>query len=239
MNKKGIDIENIFDEEPSDCDETPSDTDTEAPTATEVAKATTEDDAAKKLEPEVAMSKNQKKRLARLERITKQRQENRKRERERRKLKGTSNLVIKQNENGETVQVHRKTLKNNLMANSTNKLRITIDCSFEDLMSDSDIHHLGKQLSYSYAKNRRMEAPLQFYLTSCSNKVKNLLEKSGLPNWDVHQHEQHFLDVFNQTDKQNICYLTSDSPNEIDRFDEDKIYIIGGFVDHNHHVSLI
>ena len=157
---KGINIENILDEEPSDRDETPSDTDNDTEVTTEVAKAPTEGDAEKKPEPEVAMSKNQKKRLARLERITKQRQENRKRERERRKLKGTSNLIIKQNENGETIQVHRKTLKSNLMANSKNKLRITIDCSFEDLMTDSDIHHLGKQLSYSYAKNRRMEALL-------------------------------------------------------------------------------
>ncbi len=123
------------------------------------------------------------------------------------------------------------------MANSKCKLRIVIDCSFEDLMSDSDIHHLGKQLSYSYAKNRRMESPLQFYVTSCFNKTSDLLEKSGLSNWDIHLHTKHYLDVFNDVAKENICYLTSDSPNEIEEFDENTVYIIGGMVDHNHHKS--
>jgi tRNA (guanine9-N1)-methyltransferase len=183
------------------------------------------------------LSKNQKKKLARLEKIAKQRQENRKKEREKRKLKGSQNICIKTNTNGETIKVHRKSLKSNLMSNSSNRIRVIIDCSFEDMMSTSDIHHLGKQLSYSYAKNRRMDSPFQFYFTSCSNVLKNLLEKSGLSNWDIHLHESHFLDVFSQENKQNICYLTSDSPNEIDDFEENKIYIIGGLVDHNHHVS--
>lgn len=183
------------------------------------------------------LSKNAIKRQARLERITKQRKENRKREKEKRKQKGTANLCIKQNSEGETIKVHRKSLKSNLMADSKCKLRITIDCSFEDLMSDSDIHHLGKQLSYSYAKNRRMESPLQFYVTSCVNKTSDLLEKSGLSNWDIHLHKKHYLDVFSDVERESICYLTSDSPNEIEDFDESKVYIIGGMVDHNHHKS--
>lgn len=183
------------------------------------------------------LSKNAIKKAARLERITKQRKENRKREKERRKENGTANLAIKRNADGETVKVHRKSLKNNLMANSKCKLRITIDCSFENMMSDSDISHLGKQLSYSYAKNRRMESPLQFYVTSCVNKTQELLEKSGLSNWDIHLHEKHYLDVFSDVKRENICYLTSDSSNVIDDFDENTVYIIGGLVDHNHYKS--
>ena len=184
------------------------------------------------------MSKRQRKRLEKRERDAQFRAEKRKKERERRKVSGKANLCILENSNGVKVEVHRKALKSNLMANSANKLRILIDCSFENLMSDHDIHHLCKQLSYCYAANRRMKAPLQFYMTSCTNKTRDLLAKSGLLNWDLNLHEKYFLDIFDQEPRQNLVYLTSDSPNELTEFDESKVYIIGGLVDHNHHKSL-
>ena len=114
---------------------------------------------------EVPLSRNAQKRLLKLEKKTNFRQEKRKKEREQRKLKGKINMCVRESRNGEIIQIKRKTLKSNLMENSTNKLRIVIDCSFESMMNDCDIHHLCKQLSYCYAKNRRMTAPLQFYLT--------------------------------------------------------------------------
>lgn len=82
------------------------------------------------------------------------------------------------------------------------------------------------------------------------------MEKSGLSNWDVHLSEKSFEHVFvvgdaNETaaadattsttigeKKSKIVYLTSDSPNELDRFDDEHVYIIGGLVDHNHHKCL-
>lgn len=114
---------------------------------------------------EPTLSRNAKKRLLKLEKKASFRQEKRKKEREQRKLKGKINMCIKESQNGEMIQIKRKTLKSNLMENSTNKLRIVIDCSFESMMNDYDTNHLCKQLSYCYAKNRRMESPLQFYLT--------------------------------------------------------------------------
>lgn len=114
------------------------------------------------------MSKNQMKKQRRLERIMQFKAEKRKRERELRKQKGKNNMAVMETSDGETVEIRRKVLKKNLMANSNNKQRVVIDCSFESLMNVSDLSHLGKQLTYCYAINRRMTAPLQFYLTSCS-----------------------------------------------------------------------
>lgn len=45
-------------------------------------------------------------------------------------------------------------------------------------------------------------------------------------------HEQSYLDLF---PKDKLVYLTSESENVIESFEDDSIYIIGGLVDHNEH----
>ena len=109
-------------------------------------------------EPETAqkpvLSKNQLKKLKRQENALKNRAEKRKKEREQRKLKRKNGLAVIEKPNGQVVEIRRKALKKNLMSNSTNKLRVVIDCSFDELMSPGDINHLGKQLNYCYAANR-------------------------------------------------------------------------------------
>ena len=183
------------------------------------------------------LSRNQQKKLRRLERSIAMRAEKRKQEREKRKLNRKNNKAVTAGENGEKIQIQRKSLKSNLMSLSSNKLRVVIDCSFEQLMNSSDIRHLSKQLMYCYATNRRMKQCLQLYLTSCAGETKAILDRSGLPNWDVHNHAESYVEVFAAEPLENLCYLTSDSPNELEEFDESKVYIIGGFVDHNHYKS--
>lgn len=45
-------------------------------------------------------------------------------------------------------------------------------------------------------------------------------------------HEVSYLEVF---PKDKIVYLTSESDNVIEEFEENTAYIIGGLVDHNKH----
>lgn len=182
------------------------------------------------------ISKNQLKRIKKYELIVKTRAEKRKQEREKKKLKRLAKKEALTEANIEPV-VTRNVLKKNLMANSTNKLRIVVDCSFESYMSENDTSHLCKQLQFCYASNRRLTAPLQFYITDYKSQVKEMLDKMGGSNWDVHRSDQSYLNLF-ANEHNNICYLTSDSSNVLDKFDENKIYIIGGLVDHNHHKSL-
>ena len=47
----------------------------------------------------------------------------------------------------------------------------------------------------------------------------------------INFHGEGYLECF---DKQSVVYLSSESPNILTTLDDDKVYIIGGLVDHNH-----
>uniref|UniRef100_A0A8I3PSF0 tRNA methyltransferase 10 homolog A n=1 Tax=Canis lupus familiaris TaxID=9615 RepID=A0A8I3PSF0_CANLF len=92
-------------------------------------------------------------------------------------------------------------------------LRLIIDCSFDSLMVLKDIKKLHKQIQRCYAENRRALHPVQ----------------------DIHIKPEHYSEFIK---KEDLIYLTSDSPNVLKELDESKAYVIGGLVDHNHHKGL-
>lgn len=72
------------------------------------------------------------------------------------------------------------------MADSSCKVRVTIDMSFDDLMIDKDIAKLTKQILRCYTLNRRAIAPMQFSLTSFNGKSRTHMQKhNGYEHWDV------------------------------------------------------
>lgn len=72
------------------------------------------------------------------------------------------------------------------MADSSCKLGVTIDMSFDELMIDKDIAKLIKQILRCYTLNRRAIAPLQFSLTSFDGKSqKEMCKHNGYEHWDV------------------------------------------------------
>ncbi|KAM8896001.1 LOW QUALITY PROTEIN: tRNA methyltransferase 10 homolog A-like [Lycaon pictus] len=115
-------------------------------------------------------------------------------------------------------------------------LRLIIDCSFDSLMVLKDIKKLHKQIQRCYAENRRALHPVQFYLTSHGGQLKKNMDENdkGWVNWkDIHIKPEHYSEFIK---KEDLIYLTSDSPNVLKELDESKAYVIGGLVDHNHHV---
>jgi tRNA (guanine9-N1)-methyltransferase len=125
----------------------------------------------------------------------------------------------------------RKMLKNSTMANSSCKLRVALDFSYDNLMSDVDIGKCLKQLGSCYCLNRRATNPLQFYVTNFSGKAKEQFARTTpYDKWDVNFHEANHMDVF---PKEDLIYLTSDSDNVLSTLDHSKVYVIGALVDHN------
>uniref|UniRef100_A0A3B4E772 tRNA methyltransferase 10 homolog A n=2 Tax=Pygocentrus nattereri TaxID=42514 RepID=A0A3B4E772_PYGNA len=117
-------------------------------------------------------------------------------------------------------------------------LRLVIDCSFDNLMVLKDVKKLHKQIQRCYAENRRAAHPVQFYITSHGGQLKQNMDEinKGWVNWkDVHIKPEHFHEVLS---KEDLVYLTSDSPNVLQELDENKAYVIGGLVDHNHHKGI-
>ncbi|KAL1491848.1 hypothetical protein ABEB36_012383 [Hypothenemus hampei] len=130
----------------------------------------------------------------------------------------------------------RKELKRKKMGTSSCKIGVCIDLSFDHLMIDKDMAKTIKQILRVYTENRRAPAPMQLHLTNFKGKCKKEMERhNGYQHWDINFHESHYLDVF---PKEKLIYLTSDSDNVIKQLENDKIYIIGGLVDHNGHKGI-
>ena len=52
----------------------------------------------------------------------------------------------------------------------------------------------------------------------------------GCNNWGAELLEDDYLEKYNN---EHLVYLSADAEEELDKIEEDKIYIIGGLVDHN------
>ena len=77
---------------------------------------------------------------------------------------------------------------------------------------------------------------MQFYVTSLDGKGAQEMDKHhGFRNWDCNFHQESYDKVLA---KDKIVYLTSESDNVVEKLEDDKFYVIGGLVDHNHEKGL-
>uniref|UniRef100_A0A1A8EDU0 tRNA methyltransferase 10 homolog A n=1 Tax=Nothobranchius kadleci TaxID=1051664 RepID=A0A1A8EDU0_NOTKA len=154
------------------------------------------------------MSKRQRKKLLKQQKWEEERDMRKQRRKERKQQRQQQRQSNREQERGHGP---RKRLRRDVTPSS---LRLVVDCSFDDLML------------------------IKFYLTSLGGQLKqNMDEKDkGWINWkDITIKAEHYSDV---VAKDELVYLTSDSPNVLQELDLKKAYVIGGLVDHNHHKGI-
>ncbi|XP_027454570.1 tRNA methyltransferase 10 homolog A isoform X4 [Zalophus californianus] len=178
------------------------------------------------------ISKRQMKKLIKQKQWEEQRELRKQKRKEKRKRKQLERQCqLESNSDGND----RKRIRRDVVHST---LRLIIDCSFDSLMILKDIKKLHKQIQRCYAENRRALHPVQFYLTSHGGQLKKNMDENdkGWVNWkDIHIKPEHYSEFIK---KEDLIYLTSDSPNVLKELDESKAYVIGGLVDHNHHKCL-
>lgn len=110
---------------------------------------------------------------------------------------------------------------------------LVFDMSYEDNMTKREIENTVSQLLDVDGLNRRATEP--FHLHFCnlqpdSYSKQQLIKRYG-EAWDrlfiTSTDKQHY-EVF---PREQLVYLTADSPNVLRKYDHDKVYIIGGMVD--------
>jgi len=137
-------------------------------------------------------------------------------------------------------------------------MKVVIDCDFAECMSDKELNSLSKQIMYCHSENKKSIKPVNLILTGWGDSsFQGRLNQHSAYNWGIdiypkkeesgeNQDEESKEEAKGEShswysqlfDKTKLVYLTADSPNTLESFDDDKIYIIGGIVDRNRHIKI-
>lgn len=175
------------------------------------------------------LSKKQKKKLVKRQKLLELKKNLREKERAKRKFKKMQAQELGIKIGGPS----RKELKRNKADIENASFQIAIDLSFDEFMAEKDLSSLCSQLLRIYTANRRAKKPIPIHFTGLKENTrmyKQIEKNEGWKNWDVIPHSESYSEIF---DKDKIVYLTSESENVLEKFDDGHCYVIGGIVDHN------
>uniref|UniRef100_A0A674BWB7 tRNA methyltransferase 10 homolog C n=1 Tax=Salmo trutta TaxID=8032 RepID=A0A674BWB7_SALTR len=111
---------------------------------------------------------------------------------------------------------------------------LVFDMSYEQQMTRREVENTVSQLMEVEGWNRRAADP--FHLHFCNLQPdggyrRELVKRYGAEAWErllVTSTERRHVDLFPRDD---LVYLTADSPNVLRTFDNSKVYIVGSMVD--------
>ncbi|KAJ1826423.1 tRNA methyltransferase 10, partial [Coemansia sp. RSA 2703] len=138
---------------------------------------------------------------------------------------------------GTTAQMAKK---RRLEAQERADVRLVLDMDFDNKMDAKEITSIASQVTRCYAVNRQAAKRVDLHVTQLHGKIKQRFDEKVAQHvfWSkdhVTMHDKEYIDLF---DKEELVYLTADSPNTIETLDPKKVYVIGGIVDKNRYPRL-
>lgn len=108
--------------------------------------------------------------------------------------------------------------------------RVVVDLSFSDVMLPKEIKSLASQLGFCMNAVKKGDFPIHLNLCSYTGNIKIEGEKMGFDKVNISYHEKPVEVVFANTTGQ-LVYLSPDAEEELESFEPENVYIIGGLVD--------
>ncbi|XP_051285291.1 tRNA methyltransferase 10 homolog B isoform X2 [Dicentrarchus labrax] len=131
-----------------------------------------------------------------------------------------------------TKRVMKAITKERLAEAQSTGLKLCVDLSMTDSMSDKEVSRLAGQLRRLYGSNKKATRPFHLFLTDLREDSRLYREcirmNDGFLNYTMDITEESCLDLF---PPEAVVYLTPDAEEALETVDADKVYILGGLVD--------
>ncbi|KAK2899909.1 tRNA methyltransferase 10 homolog B isoform X2 [Channa argus] len=131
-----------------------------------------------------------------------------------------------------TKRVMKAITKERLAEAQCTGLRLCVDLSMTDCMSDKEISRLAGQLRRLYGSNKKAARPFHLFLTDLQEDSRLYREcirmNDGFLNYMMDITEESCLDLF---PPEMLVYLSPDAEKALETVDADRVYILGGLVD--------
>lgn len=110
---------------------------------------------------------------------------------------------------------------------------VCVDCGFEDQMSVKENKSLAQQLNFVYGRIRSSKVPYNLHIINYKGMIKETIEKRKMTSWKVTFEPRSLFELVEQNgfNGREVVYLSPDAEEEIEEFDKNAIYVIGGLVD--------
>lgn len=169
-----------------------------------------------------AQSKNQIKRLKRLELRSLSKKQWRKDQRSKKKARRLA---------GEAVQKNGAPI---LKAQNQPTVSAVFDAGFNDLMTEREISSLASQLVRCYASNRRVQQPVKMTVCSFGGALQRQMERchADFQRYNVNFLHDSISDAFLPSE---MIYLTADATEELAELSDNQVLVIGALIDRNRH----
>lgn len=156
----------------------------------------------------------------------------RKEEKQRRKLNRGQESGASADSPHLTKRVIKAITKERLAEAQSTGLKLCVDLSMTDCMSDKEVSRLAGQLRRLYGSNKKAARPFHLFLTDLRENSHFYREcirmNDGFLSYMMDITEESCLDLF---PPETLVYLSPDAEEALERVDPDKVYVLGGLVD--------